>query len=129
MKSTTILFSLLTLILVTSCVQETHLKTIHLKVNMKGTNTIISPGVRGQFTSPGWEKLIPLTDKDGDSIFETTIKVQAAQYGMSFKFVNNDIYELEGQNNRLITFEYKPEIITYEAVFDKPKGIQTNNNQ
>jgi len=111
----------------TSCVQETYLKTLILQVDMNGIEAIENPGVRGQFTSPAWDTIVPLKDVNNDGIYETTIKVEAAQYGLSFKFVNNDTYELEDQKNRMVTLQYKPETIIYKAVFNNPEGEQTVN--
>ena len=108
--------------LLSSCVQDTHLKTFHFKVDMSGIENINNPSVKGQFTSPPWEKAIPLTDADGDSIYEAKAEVQAAQFGIQFKFVNNDEYELEGQDNRFIKFEYEPENFTYEAIYNNKES-------
>ncbi|GGI57319.1 hypothetical protein GCM10011444_16280 [Winogradskyella haliclonae] len=109
----------------TSCIQETHLKTINFKVNMRGLDTISNPGVRGQFTSPAWEELVPLTDENNDSIYEAKVEFQAAQYDIKFKFVNNDEYELQNQPNRSIKFEYEPESFTYEATYNNPEAKNT----
>ncbi|RNC87192.1 MAG: hypothetical protein ED556_07160 [Winogradskyella sp.] len=110
-----------------SCVQETHLKTFHFKVDMSGIENINNPSVKGQFTTPSWEKAIPLTDADGDSIYEANVEIQAAQFGIHFKFVNNDEYELQDQNNRFIKFEYEPENFTYEAIYNNSESKITKN--
>lgn len=112
-------------LVLTNCVQETHLKTINLKVNMKGVENISNLRVKGQFTSPPWQDIILLTDEDNDSIYEAKIEVQAAQFGIQFKFVNNEVYELEGQDNRFIKFEYEPETFVYETEFNNPESKLT----
>ena len=104
-----------------SCVQETHLKTFYFKVDMKGVSNINNPGIRGQFTSPAWETVIPLTDANNDSIYEAKVEFTAAQYDIKFKFVNNGEYELKDLPNRSIKFEYDPETFEYKAQFDNPK--------
>lgn len=101
-----------------SCVQETHLKTIHVKVDMSSVESIKEPGIKGQFTSPSWQETLLLTDENNDGIYEAKIEVQAAQFGIEFKFVNNNEYELQGQDNRFVKFEYKPETFIYEATFN-----------
>ena len=121
----TIFKLVITCFLLNSCVQETYLKTLILQVDMNGVENIKNPGVRGQFTSPACKTVVPLKDADNDGIYEATIKVEAAQYDLSFKFVNNDSYELEGQKNRMVTLQYKPETITYKAAFNNLKGMQT----
>ena len=80
--------------------------------------------VRGSFTSNAWTETAPLTDKNGDGIYAGTFSQNTAFYAIEFKFMNNNDYELKGQNNRTINFEYKPETIVYEAVFNNPNGEQ-----
>ena len=121
-----ILFSLMGTTL--SCVQETHLKTFNFKVDMKGVANINNPGIRGQFTSPSWKELIPLTDTNKDSIYEAKVEFTAAQYDIKFKFENNGEYELENQPNRSIKFEYEPETFIYEATYNNPENTTTKIN-
>ncbi|MFD1061656.1 hypothetical protein ACFQ1Q_00245 [Winogradskyella litorisediminis] len=125
MKNYKSLLVLIAILIITSCVQETHLKTITFKVDMRGLDNITNPGVRGQFTSPAWKALVPLTDENNDSIYEAKVEFQAAQYDIKFKFVNNDEYELQNQPNRSIKFEYEPENFTYEATFNTPEAKTT----
>jgi hypothetical protein len=80
-------------------------------------------GLRGEFGSDPWNETFFLTDEDDDGIFEGSITKQTGQSGMEFKFVNNnDQFELQGEANRLITFEYLPENIVYEAKFNDPNA-------
>lgn len=114
------------LFLLTSCVQETHLKTVTFKVNMNGLETVDKIGVRGPFTDKPWQETIYFTDDDNDGIYQGTITQKTAQNSVEFKFVNqDDQFELKDQGNRRITFEYKPENILYEADFDNPDGKQS----
>lgn len=105
-----------------SCVQETHLKTVHFKLDMSELSNVSSVGIRGAFTENPWNETILFTDLNNDGIYEGTIKKKTAQNEVEFKFVKNEKFELENQNNRTIKFEYKPETIIYEAVFNKPKA-------
>ncbi|NRB60372.1 MAG: hypothetical protein HRU50_10610 [Winogradskyella sp.] len=102
----------------TNCVQETHLKTINFKIDLSTVEVINNPSVKGEFTNPSWEKAITLTDSDNDGIYEGKVEVRSAQFGMQFKCFNNDEFELQGSDNRFITFEYKPETIIYEATYN-----------
>jgi hypothetical protein len=119
------LIKLLTILLImTSCVQETHLKTITFKLDMNGIENVSEVGIRGSFTSNPWEKTIFFSDEDNDGIYEGTLSQKTAHSRVEFKFVNqNDQFELQDQNNRSIEFEYKPEIIIYEGVFNDTKKI------
>ena len=55
-----------------SCVQETHQKTITFRVDMTSIPDKIKVGVRGSFTDNPWSETAPLTDKNGDCIYEGT---------------------------------------------------------
>lgn len=123
MKAIIYLLILLTILIVSSCVQETKPKTIHFKLDMKGVEAISKVGVRGGEKPLSWEETLLLTDDNNDSIYEGTIKLNSASFGIEFKFVNqNDQFELHEQKNRGIKFEYRPETIMYEAVFNNPSG-------
>ncbi|MBV7267593.1 hypothetical protein [Winogradskyella luteola] len=113
-------------IITQSCVQETHTKTITFKADMNIVENPKNVGVRGSFTSNPWNETAPLTDEDDDGIYEGTFSQKTAINQIEFKFVNNNSdYELADLKNRVIEFEYKPEIITYKAVFNDPNSIKT----
>lgn len=112
-------------IIAQSCVQETHTKTVIFKVDMTVVENVSNVGVRGNFTSNPWNETASLTDENGDGIYEGTFSQKTAINQIQFKFVKNDlVYELKDSDNRTIEFEYKPETIIYEAVFNNPNGKQ-----
>lgn len=113
-------------VLSVACVQERHLKTVTFKVDMRNIENTENVGIRGNFTEDRWNETILLTDEDNDGIYETTITQETAFNDIQFKFVNqNDNFELKDADNRILKFEYKPEIITYEAIFNSPESIIT----
>lgn len=112
------------LTIITSCVQKEHTKTVTFKVAMNHLETIGEVGIKGEFTNPPWEQILPLMDADGDGIFEATFTKETAQSAVEFKFVHNGKYELKGQDNRVLRMEYLPETLVYEAMFDNPDGKQ-----
>ena len=121
-KRVTVLTSLTLLF---ACVQEEHLKTVTFTVDMSGMENIGNVGIRGQFTSPPWQVTLPMTDRNGDGIYELTLSETTAQSSVAFKFVNQDnVFELDCKPNRTIQFEYKPETLEYQAVFDVEGGDQ-----
>jgi len=113
------------LLFMNSCVQETHLKTVTVKLDMNGVSTIENVGVKGNFTNPSWKQLIPLTDENNDGIYEATLSQKTTVNQIQFKFVNQGEYELKNQPNRTLAFEYKPETITYKAIFNVPEANVT----
>ncbi len=117
------------LLLSTSCVQETHMKTVIFKVDLRGMDTITKVGVRGNFTTPPWEKTLLLSDVDQDGIYELRVSQKTAASQAEFKFVDqNGTFELNGQNNRVLHFEYEPETLQYSTQFNNPKGKQSKQN-
>lgn len=123
MQITRIIYVVILLVSLCSCIQETHLKTIHFKVDMTGIENASDVGVRGEFGSDPWNETIYFNDKNGDGIYEGTVTKKTGQGGIRFKFVNHhDQFELSGQENRVIRFEYKPETISYKASFNDPNA-------
>ena len=113
-----------TLFITQSCVQETHTKTVTFKVDMNAIENVSNVGVKGNFTDNPWNETASLIDDNRDGIYEGTFSQKTAVNSIEFKFVHNDNYELKGQDNRSIQFEYKPETIVYEGGFNNPNGEQ-----
>ncbi|WP_075343545.1 CBM20 domain-containing protein [Tenacibaculum agarivorans] len=117
------IFILCIAIILGSCVQKQHLKTVTLKVDVRGIEDVQTIGVKGNFTSPSWKVEMPLTDEDGDGIFEAELSQETAVHAIEFKFVkNNSIYELQGEPNRVLKFEYEPETIFYVTKFNQKES-------
>jgi len=67
---------------------------------------------------------------DNDGIYEGTFSKKTAANGIQFKFVNQATeYELEGKDNRTLNFEYKPETIVYEAIFNNTDAKTSTLNK
>ncbi len=124
-----ILYKLALVLLLMSCVQETHVKSVTFKVDMNGIDNVGNVGIRGSFTSNQWNETVPLTDEDKKGIYEITISEKTAVNQIQFKFVNqNSDYELKGKDNRVLKFEYRPETISYIGVFDNHNEVQIIKN-
>ncbi len=127
MKNLNYTIALIALVLMASCVQEEHQKTITFSLDMRGVENPGNVGIRGDFTDQRWRETVALTDEDGDSIYSVTLSQKTAIYGIEFKFVNqDDQFELKDQENREIIFEYKPEVIEYTATFNNNKDFKIN---
>jgi len=111
-----------------SCVQQTQPKSITVKVDMNGIENHSKVGIRG--SNPlSWNDTTYLTDEDKDGIYEGRFEIYTANYNVEFKFVNHESeFELQDQNNRSLTFEYKPENIIYSATFDSLDDIKIIRN-
>lgn len=129
MKLKTLMHVACIVIILNSCVQKTHQKTIQFKLDMTNTDNPSNVGIRGEFGSNPWNETVYLTDDDEDGIYEGTITKQTGQGSIEFKFVNHhEEFELQGQNNRFIIFKYQPEILIYEAVFNNPTASLISSN-
>lgn len=125
MKSLKVILLILTIITINSCVQKKHLKTVTIKLDMNAIENPSNVGLRGNFTENAWQETLYLNDDDGNGIYEATFSQETAFNSVEFKFVNHDsIYELEGKDNRLLKFKYKPETIIYKATFNNPNSEQ-----
>ena len=108
------------LCLMLGCVQDTHKKTLTISVDMSQQTYFESVGIRGNLKPLSWEENTLLNDPDGDGIYEVALELDTASDYLQFKFVKNeDEFELDGKDNRLIKFEYRPEALSYSAVFDQ----------
>ncbi len=75
-------------------------------------------GLRGNVKPLSWKKDYPLSDEDGDGIYETTVKFKTSERNLRFKFTNNEKLELEGADNRIVWFKPNETIITAH-IFDE----------
>lgn len=114
-----ITISLLLLGVFASCVQKEHQKTVTFIVDTNGIDNIESLGIRGSFLPNQWRESYPLTDENNDGIYKVNFQEKTAVNRITFKFVKNGFdYELKNEENRKITFEYKPETLIYQTKFN-----------
>lgn len=115
---------LITACIITSCVQQSQPKHITVKVDMNGVENTTKVGIRG--SNPlSWNNTTFLSDENNDGIYIGVFEIYSANRNVEFKFVNNeDEFELQDQNNRVLTFEYKPETIIYNAAFDNLNDVE-----
>ena len=120
MKTRIYLFSVLIALVLTSCVQETHPKTVTFKVNADSTLVFETIGIRGNMKPLSWDKTKLMSGPDENGYYTTVVNFDTASDQASFKFVINDsLFELNDKPNRRIRFEYKPETLEYSGTFDK----------
>lgn len=129
MKTYIKIIAIAAITLFASCVQKEHMKTVTFSVDMNGIENVGSVGIKGDFTDQAWRQTIPLSDDDGDGIYEITFNRETAAYGIEFKFVLNEKEtELQGQENRELVFEYKPETLVYQTKFNDTENINIKRN-
>ena len=75
------------LIVMTSCVQQSHQKVVKVTLDMRSVENPQNVGMRGQ--SPlSWEETTYLEDPDGDGVFEGEFEFYTTINEIEFKFVN-----------------------------------------
>lgn len=123
MKALKYISIILIVLFLTSCVQKKHKKTLHFKLDMNGVENPVNVGIKGYTYPLSWDKTLLLTDNNNDGVFEISIELESASYDIEFKFVNQqNNFELRDSDNRSIRFDYKPETILYETVFNNPEA-------
>lgn len=79
-------------------------RRINLGVDMKGLDAR-SVGIKGSISPLSWDKIYPLSDQDGDGIYEAEITFNTSKRSLKFKFVNDGQMELEGSDERIAWFQ------------------------
>ncbi|GAB5527396.1 MAG: S41 family peptidase [Roseivirga sp.] len=82
--------------------------TVKFQVKYDGVKQVKNPGIRGNLAPLSWEKSYPLTDDDGDGIYEATIRFdQETGAKLQYKFVHGKgkvNWELSNGNRSLNLF-------------------------
>ena len=106
-KATTIL------LLVTSGPLFAQDKTVVFEV-AANEEDIQNIGIRGSVSPLSWNKTYPMTDEDGDGIFEAKITFNTSNPYVKFKFTNGANVELDGSDSRIVWFKEE----TIHKVYD-----------
>ena len=113
-------------LMITGCVQKTHVKKIYFTIDMRSAGSFEKVGVRGDIKPLSWQESILLTDEDMDSIYTTEVEVNTASNQLNFKFVIDESeFELDGKDNRVLPFEYKEEDLNYSTKFNQVESVIT----
>jgi hypothetical protein len=109
---------LVTLVLLTGCVQKVVKKTVVFELNTAGIQNIKSVGLRGNDRPLSWDKNYEMTAIKKDSLYTATITGTTGYKFSEIKFVINDGFEFENESNRRIVFADGDTTI-YKATFNK----------
>lgn len=107
MKNKSVTLLLLLSILVTSCVQKTHKKTVVFRLNTTAINAIKKVGIRGNDKPLSWDYDTELKEIKKDSIYEITTTFETGYQFTEVKFVVNDNFEFQNEDNRRVLFSEK----------------------
>ena len=105
-------------ILFTSCVQKTYKKTVVFTVDVSAVKNVKKVGIRGNDKPLSWEYDTEMKAIKKDSLYRITITGETGYTFTEVKFVVNDTFELQNQDNRKILFSEK-DTTFYTAKFNK----------
>ncbi len=83
---------------------KTQSYTLTFQLDMTGQTDFKTVGIRGNIAPLSWDKDYPLTDPDGDGIYEASIDFKTSKKYVQYKFRTDTQSELEGSDNRIRWF-------------------------
>ncbi|WP_298118291.1 hypothetical protein [Flavobacterium sp.] len=111
---TAIVFSLL----VTSCVQKTYKKTVVFTLDTSEIKNVKKVGIRGNDKPLSWDYDTEMKEIKKDSLFQIIITGETGYKFTEVKFVVNDTFEFQNEDNRRILFSEK-DTTFFNAKFNK----------
>ncbi len=115
-----IVYSLATLLFLTSCVQKTKKHSITLLLDVSGMKDIKSVGIRGNDKPFSWDYDTEMEVVKKDSLYKKTYTFETGRICTELKFTINGEFEFQDQENRKVYFDKNNETI-YKAKFNKIK--------
>jgi len=109
-----------------SCVQKTYERKVKFILDVSQIGDIKSAGIRGSNNPLNWQNNFKMTEVHEDSIYTADITFVTGYLGAEFKFVVNDLFELQDQDNRKLRFEINKDTTFYRAKFNQLTERQTN---
>ncbi len=113
-----ILYSLATILLLTSCVQKTKKHTITLFLDVSGMKDIKNVGIRGNDKPFSWDYDTEMEVVKKDSLYKKTYTFETGRLCTELKFTINGNFEFQDKPNRKVYFNKNGETL-YKATFDK----------
>jgi PBP1b-binding outer membrane lipoprotein LpoB len=110
---------LLLLLLLNGCVQKTYTKTVVFTLTVPHQYAPKTVGIRGDDSPLNWDQDVVMKAAANDSIYTATITFVTGYKYTSVKFVVNDEFELQDQDNRRIDFSISSDTTVYRAIFNK----------
>jgi hypothetical protein len=113
-----ILYSLATVLLLTSCVQKTKKHSITLILDVSGMKDIKTVGIRGNDKPFSWDYDTEMEVVIKDSLYKKTYTFETGRLCTELKFTINGNFELQDKPNRKVYFNKNGETL-YKAIFNK----------
>jgi hypothetical protein len=105
------------LLLLSSCVQKTFKKTVVFRLDTSEIKEVKKVGIRGKDTPLSWDYDTEMKTVKKDILYEITVTFETGYKFTEVKFVVNDNFELQNQDNRRVVFSEK-DTCYYNAKFN-----------
>ena len=105
-------------LLVTSCVQKTYKKTVVFTVDASEIKNVKKVGIRGNDKPLSWDYDTEMKAIKKDSLYQITLTGETGYKFTEVKFVVNDTFELQNEDNRRVLFSEK-DTTFFKAKFNK----------
>lgn len=119
MKHYKLIFAFLYSLFASSCVQESHQRTVVFQLDVKGIKNIKTVGLRGEEPlnwNSDYEMVI-----GKDSTYTATISGETGYLFTNVKFTINGEFELVDKPNRKVYFDTTKDTTFYQAIYNVAK--------
>ncbi len=105
-------------LILTSCVQKTYKKTVVFTLDATKFKTVKKVGIRGKDKPLSWDYDTEMKFSTKDSLYKVTTTFETGYKFTEVKFVVNDTFEFQNEDNRKIIFS-KKDTTFFKAKFNK----------
>ena len=104
MKLKQVIIAILFSLLLTNCVQKAYKKTVVFTLDVSEIKEVKKVGIRGNDIPLSWDYDTPMKELKKDSLYQVTITTKTGYRFTEIKFVVNDTFELQNEENRRVVF-------------------------
>jgi len=118
MKTIVVITALLLSLLFTSCVQKSYKRTVVFSLDVSEIKEVKKVGIRGNDKPLSWDYDTEMKEIKKDSLYKITITGETGYKFTEVKFVINDTFEFQNEDNRRVIFSEK-DTTFFKAKFNK----------
>lgn len=118
MKTILAITALLLSLLLTSCVQKSYKKIVVFTLDASEIKNIKKVGIRGNDKPLSWDNDTEMKEIKKDSLYQIIITGETGYKFTEVKFVVNDTFEFQNEDNRRVVFSEK-DTTFFKAKFNK----------
>lgn len=118
MKKIVVILAIVFSLLTTSCVQKTYKKTVVFTLDVSEIKNVKKVGIRGNDKPLSWDYDTEMKEIKKDTLYQVTITGETGYKFTEVKFVVNDTFELQNEENRRVIFSEK-DTTFFKAKFNK----------